>query len=181
MKSPPFDPKRLRKLGEEQGQAWGGFLRTHARLMRRLDADLRESHGITLSEFEVLLSLAFAPEQRLRMSDLAEALVVTNSGISRIIDRLVAIDWVRRETSAEDRRVAYAVLTGDGLQLLLDAHATHLEGVRRDFLSHCTTSDLKTLAGLWRRIGEGLGPKPVDTILNPPHASSTRRSRSRRA
>jgi len=152
----PFTAQQLRKLEPEQGRAWGGMLRAYARLLRRLDAELRAEHDLTFAEFEVLLVLAFCPERRMRMSDLAEALVVTNSGITRLVDRLLAANLLKRENSVEDRRVNYASLTDAGLAALMPAHASHLEGVKRHFLDHCTPADLKMLHKLSERVLEGL-------------------------
>ncbi len=114
--------------------AWRSFLRAHARLTRRLDEDLRASHHVSLAEYDALLQLASAPGRRLRMSALAERVLLSRSGITRLVDRLVADGMVERSACATDARGAEAILTRSGLDRLRTASTTHLEGVERYFL-----------------------------------------------
>ena len=127
-------------------------MRTHGTLVRRLDDDLRTTHGLTLSSYEVLLFLAWSPDRRMRMGDLAGRVLITLSGVTRLIGRLEREGLVRRERSPEDGRGSYAVLTEAGLLRLREAHPTHLAGVRRLFLGHFNDEELKTLAGFWDRV-----------------------------
>lgn len=98
--------------------AWGGFLRVHATVVRALDAELRAAHQLPLTEFEVLLWLSHRPEHRMRMAELADSVLLSLSGMSRLVERLERRGYVQRETSPEDRRGAYAVLTHEGLVLV---------------------------------------------------------------
>ncbi len=127
-------------------------MRAHGTLVRRLDEDLRTTHGLTLSSYEVLLFLAWSPDRRMRMGDLAGRVLITLSGVTRLIGRLEREGLVRRERSPEDGRGSYAVLTEAGLLRLREAHPTHLAGVRRLFLRHFNDEELETLAGLWDRV-----------------------------
>src|SRR4029453_15220307 len=97
--SDPFAPAEL--------AAWRGFLRVHSRLVRDLDAELRASHGLSLHEYEVLLHLPAPPHGRPRMSDLASAVLLSQSGLTRLVDRLVRAGSVERTRCEEDRRGHY--------------------------------------------------------------------------
>lgn len=144
--------KGLERLTPLEGGAWGGFLRAHGALVRRLDAELRAEHGLTLSCYEVLLFLAWSPDRRMRMGDLAGRVLITLSGVTRLIGRLEREGLVRRERSPEDGRGHYAVLTEAGLLRLREAHPTHLAGVRQLFLQHFDEEELRTLVGFWDRV-----------------------------
>jgi DNA-binding MarR family transcriptional regulator len=132
--------------------AWRGLLRAHARLVRALDADLEASHGITLTAYEVLLLLHEAPGRRLRMSDLAESALLSQSGMTRLVDRLVGQGLVERVPCEDDRRGLFAHLTPAGLQLFRRARSTHLAGVRERFLRHFSAAELGALGEQWERI-----------------------------
>ncbi len=134
-----------------QGPAWAGFLRVQAKLLRMLNTEMQANHGITLSEYEVLLFLACAPQFRLPISTLASSVLLSLSGVSRMIDRLERDGYVVREASTHDSRVSYAVLTPEGLQKRHAAQPTHLQGVRRHFLSHFSNEELLLLARFWKR------------------------------
>ena len=144
--------KGLERLSLLEGGAWGGFLRAHGTLVRRLDDDLRATHGLALSSYEVLLFLAWSPGRRMRMGELAGRVLITLSGVTRLIGRLEREGLVRRERSSEDGRGHYAILTEAGLLRLREAHPTHLAGVRQLFLQHFDEEDLRTLAGFWDRV-----------------------------
>ncbi|MEA2573174.1 MAG: hypothetical protein QOH93_472 [Chloroflexia bacterium] len=139
-------------LSRLEGAAWAGFLRTHLQLVRRLDADLQAVHGMSLSSYEVLLHLSWSNEQRMRMSDLAESVLLSPSGISRLVDRLERDGLVARQQSEEDRRGNYAVLTEEGLCRWREAHETHMAGVRKHFLTHLSEAELVSLGRFWKRI-----------------------------
>ncbi len=145
-----------RGMTRREGQAWGGFLRSHAVLVRRLDAELRAAHDLPLSSFDVLFQLALAPGGRLRLSELADRVLITLSGISRLVDRLEREGLVRRETDPEDRRSYYAVLTVEGEARLRQAQPTHVAGVGRYFLSQFSDEELAALGAGWRRVLAGV-------------------------
>jgi len=141
----------VKLLSELEIGAWRGLLRAHATLVRELDAELESAHGISLSAYEVLLLLHEAPERRLRMSELAESALLSLSGMTRLVDRLVRAGLVERERCLADRRVTYARPTRAGSALFKAARTTHLRGVRERFLAHFSDADLTRLDRYWRR------------------------------
>lgn len=132
--------------------AWRGLLRVHASLMKELDAELEAAHRLPLTSYEVLLQLADSPDQRMRMCDLADSVLLSRSGMSRLVDRLERDGLLTRAACSADARGSYAVITQAGLDLLAAARPTHHEGVRRRFLSHLSDDDLAQLADYWQRI-----------------------------
>ncbi len=135
--------------------AWRGFLRVHSALAKRLDAELAAAHGLSLSSYEVLLFLADAPEGRLRMSDLAESVLLSRSGLTRLVDRLERDGLVRRQSCPSDLRGFNALITEDGRKLFAAARRTHLAGVREHFTDRFSGDELRTLAGFWERVRSG--------------------------
>jgi DNA-binding MarR family transcriptional regulator len=127
----------------------------HSALVRDLDAELRVVHGLSLHEYEVLLHLAEAPGERLRMSDLAHAVLLSQSGLTRLVDRLVHAGSLERTRCEEDRRGHYAALTSVGRERFEAARAVHRAGVRARFLDRLDEDDLRTLAAVWERLVPG--------------------------
>src|SRR5688572_24962600 len=146
----------VKQLNARELAAWRGFLRVHASLVRDLDRELEEAHGLPLSHYEVLLHLANAPDERMRMSDLASSVLLSQSGVTRLVDRLVRAGHVVRQPCPEDRRVLYAQLTVAGRTRLSEARPTHLAGVRTRFLAHFDDADLDELAAAWERVQPGV-------------------------
>jgi DNA-binding MarR family transcriptional regulator len=109
-------------------------------------------HGLTLNSYEVLLHLAHAPERRLRRVDLAESVLLTASGITRLLDGLQRAGYVSRGTSEEDARVSYAVLTGEGYEKLRSAAPTHVGSIRKLFGELFSSDELESLAELLGRL-----------------------------
>jgi DNA-binding MarR family transcriptional regulator len=142
-------PERLEGAALE---AWRSYLQSHASILRVLDAELVAEHGMTTRDYEVLLYLAQAPDRRLPMSALSERTMLTRSGITRLIDGLVAAGWIERVSCAEDARVSYAALTDDGYEKLRQAGCTHIASVRRLFLEHFTAREVELLASLLSRL-----------------------------
>ena len=112
---------------------WRRFVETHVAILRRLDDDLRAEHGLSLSSFEVLYELVVAPRNRLRMAELADRLLFTRSGVTRLVDRLERDGHVERNDCAHDGRGVYAILTERGFETFEAAAAPHVDGVRRLF------------------------------------------------
>jgi DNA-binding MarR family transcriptional regulator len=139
-------------------QAWAQLLRAHSALTRRFSTELLTMHGLTLTGYEVLLHLAHAPERRLRRVDLAESVLLTASGITRLLDGLERSGYVSRATSEQDARVSYAVLTDEGYEKLRAAAPTHVGGIRQLFGEHFSSEELETLAELLGRLpGDATG------------------------
>jgi DNA-binding MarR family transcriptional regulator len=122
--------------------AWRAFLMAHSLVTRRLDDELRIEHGLSLAEYDALLQLAQAPDRRLRMNQLAERVILSRSGVTRLVDRLEADGLVTRRSCSSDARGAEAVLTDAGLERLRAASPTHLRGVERYFLDALTMDEL---------------------------------------
>lgn len=139
-------------LNDVESRAWRGLVRAHDALVKRLDAELEEAHGLSLSSFEVLSALADAPEGRMRMCDLAQSVLLSRSGLTRLVDRLEREGLIARACCHVDARGSYAVLTDAGRRRLEQARPTHLAGVRRDFVAHFSDAELERLARLWARV-----------------------------
>src|SRR5262245_3653895 len=131
---------------------WVRFLRTHSAIVGRLNAELVADHGLTINDFEVLLHLSWAPEQAMRRVDLASSVLLTPSGITRLLDGLERSGFVTREACATDRRVVYAKLTPAGDEKLRAARTTHLAGVHRLFVERFSPEELASLADLLERL-----------------------------
>jgi DNA-binding MarR family transcriptional regulator len=132
--------------------AWRGMLRVHGEIVAQLDAELEREHGLPLSSYEVLIYLGGAPAGRLRMGELAASMLVSRSGLTRLVDRLERDGLVTRERCEDDARGFFAVITGEGRRRLAAARPTHLDGVRRHFVSRLTKGDMQALAQAWERL-----------------------------
>ena len=126
--------------------AWQALLHAHHQVIRTLDRELREEHDLSLAAYDVLLRLARAPSRALRMTDLAEKVLLSPSGLTRLIDRLVAKGLVERRTDPEDGRVALACLTEEGRRHLRMAARTHLRGIREHFTGRLSEPQLREVA-----------------------------------
>jgi DNA-binding MarR family transcriptional regulator len=140
-------PTQLRDL-----EAWVAFLRSHAAIIRELSAQLQREHGLTLNDYEVLLHLSHADGGMLRRVDLAERVLLTASGITRLLEGLEKAGFVCKRNCESDARVTYAMLTDAGAEKLRRASATHLRGVDELFLARYSGSELATLAELLSRL-----------------------------
>lgn len=132
-----------------EAAAWGGLLATYSHMDRAIDADLQAHDGITHVEFEVLLRLWRAPERRLRIQELADASLLTRSGMSRLVDRLVRSGLLRREPDPNDGRASFAALAPAGSTVFERAAPRHMALVRELFLSRLTPAQLETLSAVW--------------------------------
>jgi DNA-binding MarR family transcriptional regulator len=145
------------ELTEGELAAWRGLLRVHAAVVKRLDAELIAGHGIALSSYEVLIALQAAPGRKLRMAELADHALLSRSGMTRLVDRLEREGLIARSHCAADARGLFAELTDAGEELLARARPSHLDGVRRAFLTHTTADDRDRLAAVWERVMGGQG------------------------
>jgi DNA-binding MarR family transcriptional regulator len=136
----------------QQLEAWVSFLRAHAAITRELSAQLQREHGLTLNDYEVLLHLRQADEGMLRRVDLAERVLLTASGITRLLEGLERAGFVCKQTCASDARVSYAQLTDAGATKLAEAAKTHLRGIDDLFTGRYSGSELNTLAELFSRL-----------------------------
>ncbi|MGQ0838235.1 MarR family winged helix-turn-helix transcriptional regulator [Actinokineospora sp.] len=128
--------------------AWRTFLRAHARITRFLEAELVAEQRLSLGGYDVLVQLAEAPERRLRMAELADAVLLSRSGVTRLVDRLERAGLVARERVAGDGRGVVATLTDQGLDVLRTASRTHLAGIVRHFVARLDGDQLRNLGDL---------------------------------
>ncbi len=133
-------------LSETELRAWQALLHAHQQVTRTLDAELRSEHGISLADYDVLLRLARAPDRTLRMTDLAERVMMSPSGLTRVVDRLVKSGMVRRDRVEEDARVMLARLTDEGRHVLRRAAKSHLRGIREHFTGKLSQAQLRNVA-----------------------------------
>ncbi len=139
-------------LSTRELRAWRGLLRVHAALAKSLDADLEREHGLPLSSYEVLVVLQDAEGRRMRMCDLASSVVLSRSGLTRLVDRLERDGLVVRVACPGDARGAFAKLTPAGREKLAAARGTHLRGVRRMFLDLLAEDEQELLGDVWERV-----------------------------
>jgi DNA-binding MarR family transcriptional regulator len=132
--------------------AWVGFLRSHAAITRQLNVDLLDAHGLTINDYEVLIHLAGAEDGMMRRVDLAESVLLTASGITRLLDGLERAGYVEKARCDSDARVSYAKLTGEGRAMLVEASQTHLAGIEELFTSRFSGDELETLGALLGRL-----------------------------
>ena len=123
----------LRELTAAELAAWRGMLRVHAALVKALDAELLSAHDLPLISYEVLMTLDAAPGRRRRMADVADSVLLSRSGTTRLVDRLVGKGLIAREECADDGRGSFAVLTERGAELLEQARTTHSRSPGRGF------------------------------------------------
>jgi DNA-binding MarR family transcriptional regulator len=133
-------------------EAWRAFLFAHAQVRRLLERELQAEQSMTLGEYEVLLLLAYAGDRQLRMSELADLLVLSRSGVTRLIDRLEAAGLVQRAMCDTDRRGQWAQLTPAGYERLRNASPTHLRGIAEHFLDRIPADELDALHATLRRV-----------------------------
>jgi DNA-binding MarR family transcriptional regulator len=152
--------------------AWRSFLTAHARITRRLDEEIQAAHGLSLAEYDALLQIAHAPGRRVRMNVLAERVILSRSGITRLVDRLEAAGAVERAACSTDARGQEAVLTPVGLERLRSAAPTHLEGIRRYFLDRLDPAELQALETSLASLADPLAPGTRPTHEGSPPAEA---------
>jgi DNA-binding MarR family transcriptional regulator len=126
-------------------RAWTAFLRAHARIVRALEQELHDEQDLALTDYDVLVQLATAEPRRLRMSELADRLLLSRSGVTRLVDRLAADGLVERTTCDDDRRGQWAQLTRAGYERLRRASPTHLRGIAEHFGDRLTDEEVASL------------------------------------
>src|SRR5260221_13768792 len=136
----------------QQLEAWVSFLRAHAAITRELSVQLQREHGLTLNDYEVLLHLSYAEGGMMRRVDLAERVLLTASGITRLLEGLERAGFVSKETCSSDARVSYAKLTDEGHSKLRESAITHLRGIDELFVGRYSGPELATLAELLARL-----------------------------
>jgi DNA-binding MarR family transcriptional regulator len=148
-------PETSVNLSAEELGAWRGMLRVHTALVRVLDAELAAAHDLPLSSYDVLTTLESAPGRKRRMAELADSVLLSRSGMTRLVDRLVEAKLIERDTCTDDGRGTFARLTDKGARVLETARPTHLDGVRERFLRHFSEDELAVMATMWERVLPG--------------------------
>jgi DNA-binding MarR family transcriptional regulator len=133
---------------------WRGFVRAQSALIKELDAHLIHQHNISLSSFEVLLFLQDAQEHRMQMSDLADSVLLTRSGLTRLVDRLEAQKLITRQQSSVDGRASFAVITPQGLRMAKKVRRTE-KGWILELFQALSEEELGLLSSVWERILPG--------------------------
>ena len=138
-------------LSDQQFEAWKAFLRAQSALISTLDRELEAERGLPITFFDVLIQLSQAGG-RLRMSELADAVLLSRSGVTRLVDRMERDGLVRREQCETDRRASYATLTPEGKRAFKRAKPVHLRGIADHFARHLSDEEAKTLAAALGRM-----------------------------
>jgi DNA-binding MarR family transcriptional regulator len=132
--------------------AWTNFVLSYNQITKVLEREMVEQAGLTLSQYDVLLRLSETAGGRMRMSELAEAIVYSTGGLTRLFERMCRSGLTRRESSAEDRRVVYAALTDEGRARLRAASKVHLDGVTRHFTRYLGEEELDGVGAFLARL-----------------------------
>ena len=125
--------------------SWRSFLRAHAGITKLLESELETEQELSLAAYDVLVQLSEAPGHRLRMTELADAVLLSRSGVTRLVDRMEKVGLVARAKVAADGRGVTARLTDAGYERLRIAATTHLRGIRRHFADRLDADDLADL------------------------------------
>ncbi|GAB3680543.1 MarR family transcriptional regulator [Actinocorallia lasiicapitis] len=141
-------------ISPEELAVWRVLLRAQVTISRRLHQDLLTGHDLALGSFDVLQQLAEQPDGRLRMNDLADRVLLSRSGLTRLVDRLQRDGLVRRESCTSDARGLFAVLTMRGREILAEATSTHHRGIREHLLGRLDPTELDQLRTMLDKLAE---------------------------
>ena len=142
----------METAGPPNAAAWRAFLVTHASVLRTLEREMLEEQGLPLTWYDILVHLDEAPEGRLRMQTLADSILLSRSGLTRLFDRMEQRGLVRRESCPEDRRGTYAVMTPKGRSAFSRAQPGHLRGIDEHFLRHLDQDELELLERIQTKV-----------------------------
>ena len=162
---------------QERLAAWETFLQAHSVVFDRLEAEMERECGLPLSWYEVLLKLSLTDDGRLRMLDLSRSLLLSKSGVTRLIDRMVEAGLVERESSAQDRRVTWACISDRGRDRFRAAAPVHLRGIEEHFTGHLTDQEVRTLRKALLRVLEASG-QPASACHSPSDFAEVARVRA---
>lgn len=144
------------EIDETQLAAWRNFITAHANLLDMIDRELAAADRIPLHWYDVLIELVEAPENRLRLNELAQKVVLSRSGLTRLVDKLEIAGYLRRQASPEDRRGAYAVLTDKGKDAVRKSWPVYAKGISKYFVSNISQAEAQTLRDVFGRILEAI-------------------------
>jgi DNA-binding MarR family transcriptional regulator len=163
----------MRQWSSDERTAWLGFLDVYNRVVKELDQELERKHGLSLSAYSVLATLIRGPEGRRRMSELADRVLISRPGMTRLVERLERDGLVVRGRSAEDSRQVYAAITDGGRERLAEATESHFAAVRARFLDKLSAGQTRALASAWLKI---LDERPSYVDLDDPEAEAAARA-----
>lgn len=132
--------------------AWRAFITAYALVMERIERELAEAGLPPLGWYDVLLELSVAPERRLRMHELARAVVLSRSGLTRLVDRLEQAGLLRREPDPADRRGSFAILTDEGAAMRERMWPIYARGIAEHFGKHLNDEEVDVLTGALKRV-----------------------------
>jgi DNA-binding MarR family transcriptional regulator len=141
-------------LSEVERRTWRSFLSANTHLLERLDHELQQRSHLSMTDFDILSMLAEAPDKRLRMSELADQVLVSRSRLTYRVDRLVELEYVARQECEDDRRGLFAILTDNGAKALESATPGHLGDVRAWFFASIEGDELSVMARIMSRMDE---------------------------
>ena len=147
-------------LAPEEWESWGAVMMLHRSVLQELDVQLRRNHRLAVTEFDVLITLFNAPQQRLRMSELAERVLLSPAGATHLVTRLERDGLLRREVDPADGRKWFTVLTDNGEAALRKARPTHNDVLQRTLIAATSQADRRTLRRIWRRLSTR-SPNPL--------------------
>lgn len=150
----------MQYLDQRQLRAWQTFLTTHALVIEQIERELAEADELPLSSYDVLLALVEAPNRRLRMHELAEAIVLSRSGLTRLVDRLEQEGLLKRDRSGSDRRATYAVLTLKGFRAFRRAWPVYAQGILKHFVQMLNEKELAELTEVLGKVKEAARQEP---------------------
>jgi DNA-binding MarR family transcriptional regulator len=139
-------------LNRTQLRTWRTFITTHAVVIDLIEQELVDAGELPLSSYDVLLALVEAPNRRLRMHELAQAVVLSRSGLTRLVDRLEQDGLLRRDRSGSDRRATYAVLTLKGLRAFRRAWPIYQRGILKHFAEHLSEEEMRVMIEAFERL-----------------------------
>ncbi len=145
-----------RWLTEDEQLSWRAWLSASLLLQDRLNSDLQAQHGLSMADYEILVRLSEAPDRRLRMSTLAETTLSSRSRLSHQIDRMEKAGLVERQSCADDRRGAFAVLTDVGWNTLVAAAPDHVASVREHLVDRLSAREFAALGGACQKVADHL-------------------------
>lgn len=154
------------ELSPAAKRAWVAFFVSHALLVRKIDREMQEKGAVPVDVYDVLLVLEDAPDRRLRMSELADRVLLSRSGITRLVDRLEKDGLVERQTCPSDRRACHAALTEKGLRAREEAWPFYREAIARHFGANMSDEEAERIADVLGRMVEGC-PHTPESCGNP--------------
>jgi DNA-binding MarR family transcriptional regulator len=145
-----------RWLNEREQELWRGWIAASMLLPDRLSRDLQEQHGLTGTDYQILVELSESPERRMRMSTLADRTLLSRSRLSHQVDRMAKAGLVERQECEQDGRGMFAVLTDHGWQTIVKAAPDHVESVRRNLLDRLTREEFEAFGSACIKVAEAL-------------------------